>query len=162
MLSDQVLEPSTPTPDEFTKTCQSMKLEFPNSFVFYVDSKVTMNAVQLSNSSGSLNENNSDLSWDLASLNLNDDGASVSSSSTLDPLNAAAMEQTRNSRFYESMQQQRQQQQTSNQKKGENEAGSGQLQSKDIINEWFINMNSHEQLKGILETISGTIDFMLR
>lgn len=144
-----------------------MKLEFPNSFVFYVDSKVAVSATQLSNSLGSLNENSSsDLSWDLASLNLTEDSASLSSSSTLDPLNAAAVEQTRNSRFYESMQQQRQQQQqqqtNNNPKKGESEAGSGQLQSKDIINEWLINMNSHEQLKGILEIISGTIDFMLR
>ena len=140
MLSDQILEPgSSSHPDDgYTRTCQQLKVEFPNSFIFYLEPQQVQEAqAQLqqqppqSNSMFTVGDADNDqrsLNSDMSSLTIDDTSISYNTAATsqaTDPLSAATLEyqQPTNSRFYNQLvnqrselqkqQQQQQQQQNS-------------------------------------------------
>ena len=155
VLSDQILDsPLSPNADEFTKTCQNLKLDFPNSFVFYID----VNGVSLSNTrpddpfkstidaTGNQipDANNENIMGDI---------------NATDPLSVSSETNRENSKFYQELQSQRQQ---SQQQQNNSSTTTPSLQSRDIINDWLSHLSIHDHLKEIMDSVSETIDFMLR
>lgn len=155
VLSDQILDsPLSTTADEFTKTCQNLKLDFPNSFVFYID----VNGVSLSNTrpddpfkstidaTGNQipDANNENIMGDM---------------NATDPLSVSSETNRENSKFYQELQSQRQQ---SQQQQNNSSTTTPSLQSRDIINDWLSHLSIHDHLKEIMDSVSETIDFMLR
>lgn len=139
------MEPLSPNSDEFTKTCQSLKLDFPNSFVFYIEVN------NVNNLKNSLLETEQRTINDEISQN---DTASLSDSLS-DPLSQINNESNReNSKFYQELQSQRQQSQ--------NSTSTNSLQSRDIICDWLSHLSINDHKKEVLDSVSKTIDFMLR
>ncbi|XP_027203584.1 trafficking protein particle complex subunit 8 homolog l(3)76BDm [Dermatophagoides pteronyssinus] len=155
VLSDQILDsPLSPNADEFTKTCQNLKLDFPNSFVFYID----VNGVSSSNARPddpfkSTTDAIGNQIPDVINENIMGD------INPTDPLSVVSETNNENSKFYQELQSQRQQ---SHQQQNNSSTTTPSLQSRDIINDWLSHLSIHDHLKELLDSVSETIDFMLR
>ncbi len=180
VLSDQVLEPSAgaSADDGYTRTCHQLKVEFPNSFIFFIEQQQLQEQSQHANSmfsvgDGDTAEHQRSLNSEMSSLSIGDDQAT-------DPLNAATLEFQQsasgtNSRFYNQLvnqrtEMQKQQQQQQQQNSTTSNAGGAssttasvtQVNTREMFNDWIGSAHHAEQLKVLSEAISGTIDLMLR
>lgn len=180
VLSDQVLEPSAgaSADDGYTRTCHQLKVEFPNSFIFFIEQQQLQEQSQHANSmfsvgDGDTAEHQRSLNSEMSSLSIGDDQAT-------DPLNAATLEFQQsasgtNSRFYNQLvnqrtEMQKQQQQQQQQNSTTSNAGGASsttasvtaVNTREMFNDWIGSAHHAEQLKLLSEAISGTIDLMLR
>lgn len=176
VLSDQILEPSagTSADDGYTRTCHQLKVEFPNSFIFFIEQQQLQDQSQHANSmfavgDGDTAEHQRSLNTEMSSLTIGDDQAT-------DPLNAATLEFQQsaggtNSRFYNQlvnqrteMQKQQQQNNTTSNAGGTNSTTSSvtPVNTREMFNDWIGSTHHAEHLKVVSEAIAGTIDLMLR
>lgn len=180
VLSDQILEPSAGTADDgYTRTCHQLKVEFPNSFIFFIEQQQLQEQSQSqhANSMFSVGDGDSIETTHQRSLNSEMNSLSISEETT-DPLNAATLEfqQTvsggTNSRFYNQLvnqrtemakqQQQQQQNSTASTIAVSTTANSTSVNTREMFNDWIGSTHHAEHVKEVSEAIAGTIDLMLR
>ncbi|OTF70317.1 trafficking protein particle complex subunit 8-like protein, partial [Euroglyphus maynei] len=154
VLSDQILDsPLSPNADEFTKSCHNLKLDFPNSFVFYID----VNGVSLSNARPDDLSKSTNVATSNQIPEVNNENIMSDINST-DPLSVSSETNNENSKFYQELQSQRQQ----SHQQINSSTTTPSLQSRDIINDWLSHLSIHDHMKELLDSVSETIDFMLR
>lgn len=155
VISDQ---PSDALDEQFTKLCQAVKSDFPNSFLLYIDPKL---CVKSDDANTSLNDVENDTSVDTSLTN------SVASLN-IDPLNAAINDEQQsntNSSFYNELVSQRQQNLNSN--FGNNQSvghlkNQSSMHSRDIISDWLSNLDNLDYLKSVTEAMSSAINVMIK
>lgn len=181
VLSDQILEPSAGTSDDgYTRTCHQLKVEFPNSFIFFIEQQQLLEQSQSQHANSMFSVGDGDTAEPSHQRSLNSEMNSLSiSEETTDPLNAATLEfqQTSggtNSRFYNQLvnqrsemakQQQQQQQNSATTTAGSastTTASSTSVNTREMFNDWIGSTHHAEHLKEVSEAIAGTVDLMLR
>lgn len=184
VLSDQIFVPQSSETDDFTSICKNLKSDFPNSFVFYLNSDKSHITNQKINSNPNvsvLDQNHitspasEPILAEISNAKESTESSSISSSSmnhlmSSDPLGAtkvgesssfasSASEMNENSKFYQEMQSQRLMQNQSNSQI--NTTVSKSIQSCDIINDWLSHIFINNHLKEI-DSFFDSVDLMLR
>lgn len=155
VLSDQLIEQNQSNNEEYAKTCQNLKSEFPNSFVLYFNENfIKQNSNCKSNESSTVDKDSTQ--DDMTQLNIDMNCLSFkadNSTESVDPL-SAAIESSENSKFYNDLVSQRQQ----------NSQCSNANTSQSIvnINEWYSTFSLQEQMKVTEDLVADTVNLMLR